>query len=340
MSLVNPNLAIVIPTYKRAHLVKELLADLSHQSILPTLCVIVDGAPEENNVVDYLAHQSQAHFEKIIYVPSNHPNAPFQRYLGAQIAKEFSLIIFFDDDVRLFDNSTIQKIIDPFKWNERFVVGVTPSIEFPTRKPAYARKTNHSPGSLTPVGDRILPASSDNYAAVDWLRGGVMAYRTQALLPEIFNEAVFALSHIRCGLGVDDTFLSRQVSKYGELLLANCTSVQHPDLDISRAYPSRGYQLAYARAYSRRFINDHFRITRPPYVFDRFLLLKSYIGNNMLNFFRFLIDPSHHHFSYAWGYLHGSLRGVFRKPTVKNLTPQINWLKDAEIALSRSIELK
>jgi GT2 family glycosyltransferase len=336
---IDPDLAVVIPTYKRPHLLQRLLADLMCQSVVPGLCVVVDGAPESGDVLFMLNELVASQPWQTTYIPSNHANAPYQRYLGAEIAKEYKWVIFFDDDIRVHESDVIEKIIEPFLWRNRSIVGVSPRIDFPSRSLIQKKtRNNYLPGSVTPVGDRVLPFDDGSaYVTVAALRGGVMAYRLKALLSVMFCEDAFAMSHIRCGLGVDDTFLSRQVGQFGELLYASCVRVEHPDTDVSRAYPASSYNLAYARAYSRRFINDHFRVNRLPTLSDRYFLLKNLLGNVSLGFWRAFQTMDKVQLAYAWGYLRGALRAFLQEPTSKNLTPGINWRVDAEQALVRGI---
>ena len=41
--------------------------------------------------------------------------------------------------------------------------------------------------------------------------------------------------------------------------------------------------------------------------------------------------------SYTWGHSRGALRGLLQKPTARNLTPQINWRRDADAALKNLV---
>ena len=163
-----------------------------------------------------------------------------------------------------------------------------------------------------------------------------MAYSMRALSEECFSEDLFALDHIRCGLG-EDTFLSRKVRSTGQLLLAFCAQFEHPDDDLPKSYPYQADKLGYASAYSRRLLNDHYRGFNPPRVPDRFALVKSYLGTVCLNWWRAVTGPKRHRFAYAWGYSRGTLRGLLQKPTARNLTPQINWRRDADAALKNLV---
>src|SRR5690606_9640613 len=102
---------------------------------------------------------------------------------------------------------------------------------------------NHaSPGGLTVTGHRILPdRDQQDYMDIDWLRGAVMAFDFKAIEHNPYYPDVFAMGHIRCGLGVDDTFVSRWAGQHGRLLMAFNAVFHHPDQDNSRAYPDKGF---------------------------------------------------------------------------------------------------
>ncbi len=336
-------LAVVIPTYKRALLLKYLITDLLMQTTLPDELIVVDGDSKSTEVNSMLM-QFQFPINMVVkYIPSNHGNAPYQRFLGVESIGDCEWVIFIDDDIRLIQNDSIEKLTAPFTWNDRFIVGITPRIVFPSRNlsagvlPKWrilrfmGSSFGIAPGGLTPSGDRIMPTNTGNdYEIVQWLCGGVMSYRKSGLRKVVFSEDVFALSEIRCGLGADDTYLSRCVGLGGELLYAHCVSVQHPDSDSSKAYPADMRQLAYARAYSRRFLNDHYRLREKPLLSDRIALLKSYLWNIIINWGWLLIDLRAARFMYAWGYMMGALRGLIQSPRARTLTPRINWIDDSK----------
>ena len=353
----SPRLVIVVPTYKRTTLLRRLLEDISLQMVQPQAVVIVDGDPASGEVLQMLANMSLPAAWRIVYQPSNHANAPFQRYLGWRVALEFGgdVLLYFDDDLRLHKPDAIAKVITPFTWDESDVLGVTADIKFgdvsrlpdteALRNPQsrlwyvlvklFGSSTHVPPGGLSPVGHRQLPVreKQDEYAVVQWLRGGVMAYRMEAIDKGCFSEDAFAMAHIRCGLGVDDTALSRDIGSNGKMLIAFETGIEHPDDDTPKAYPYRARKLAYATAYSRRFLNDVYRNPAPPTLSDRLALLKNYVGVTAFAWLRAVTSFKAYRFAYAWGYTQGAMRGLVQKPTAKNLTPHIDWWADAEKAL-------
>lgn len=349
--------ALCIPTYKRTFLLHFLLKDISLHSKQPRALVIVDGDPVSGEVMKMLTGAALPATWRVIYVPSNHANLAYQRYLGWRVAKETDcdVLLYFDDDLRLPQPDIIERLIAPFAL-DKTVVGVTaPSdtgslakfedtealrdsknllLLFMARYFGSYRKT--PPGGLTPVGHRRWPDQNNHkdYAPVQWLQGRVMAYRMNALDQTCFSEDLFAVYSARLGKG-EDTFLSRQVGAKGTLLMAFNTRVEHPDADTPKAYPYRARKLAYATAYSRRFLNDHYRSPAPPTLSDRLALLKNYVGVTAFAWLRAITSFKMHRFAYALGYTQGAIRGLLQKPTAKNLTPHIDWWADAEEALAR-----
>jgi glycosyltransferase involved in cell wall biosynthesis len=352
-------LSICIPTYKRSHLLERLIHDLSLQTVQPDALIVVDGDPEAGDVLRMLSDFEQPEGWRVIYVPSNHSQVSYQRYLGWKTAtglkaEGFGVFVYIDDDIRIHEPDTLDKIIAPLLWEDRHVVGVTPQIQSPEDDESPIKDIIKIPrrskppllavlfgshrstplGGLSPGGHRLVQENNgQDYVSIDWLRGGVMAFRLDAMTENTFSEDLFAVDHIRCGLG-DDTFISRRVGTRGELLLAFCAAVEHPKADVSRAYPYQPRRLAYTRAYSRRFLNDHYRDFDPPRISDRFALVKAYIGTTILNWLRALRSFRAYYYAYAWGYMLGAIRGLVQAPTAKNLTPEIDWWEDAERALA------
>ena len=357
---------ICIPTYKRTGLLEILLNDITQQSVIPHTIIIVDGYPSSKDVLPMLErYKANITIKSVVYIPSNHGNLSYQRYLGYRAAKiqHNNYLLYLDDDLRIFQRDAIEKLLSPMIITAEIVGSssmirngeldnkfadfpalldrskVSSSLTFWTRWLGASRDIQ--PGGLTPIGDRVPPkrTGEEVFSPVQWLRGGVMLYRMDALNQECFSDDLFALYHIRCSKG-EDTFLSRRVMNNGKLIYHFDVIIDHPNSDLPRTYPITAYHLAYATAYSRRFLNDHYRVTEMPHFSDGLALVKSYLGNNLINLIRALMHPRRHRFAYAWGYFIGSLRGILQKPTAKNLTPEIDWWKDAEEALHNIVVIK
>lgn len=347
------SLVICIPTYKRPQLLSQLLADLAQQSQQPEAVIIVDGDTGSDDVRDMLQQAALPTDWQLFYLPSNHGNLSYQRYLGwlaAHTHLDADVLLYFDDDLRIKQPDAVEKITAPLF--AQTAVGVTADIVFPGKDPdqpaagtparfkrlrrlmrALGSGNQTPPGDLSPAGHRKLPENTNaDYVPVRWLRGGVMGYRLDALREDCFSDDLFALDHIRCGLG-EDTFLSRRVGTRGALLVAFCVAVEHPVTVVS-TYPQQARRLAYARAYSRRFLNDHYRDFDPPQVADRWALLKSYLGVTLSSWLLALLSFKSYAYAYAAGYTLGALRGLMQAPTAHNLTPAIDWWQDATNALA------
>lgn len=354
-------LSICICTYKRPALLNILIQDIDSQSILPGDLIVVDGDPDSGEVKDVLLKADR--IKSIVYLPSNHPNLAYQRYLGWRIAceSEAHYLLYLDDDLRIRKADALSRLLEPMEKDPR-VVGVTADtvtgqIGALASEPILGKSKNRGkwtdklieifgsgrnipPGGLTPSGHRRIPLRhAEGFTEVQWLQGRVMLYRMSALTSECFSKDLFALDHIRCDLG-EDTYLSRQVGAKGTLLFGFDLGLDHPNADLPKCYPIEAEKFGYARAYSRRFLNDHYRVTHSPHLSDRLALFKSYVGNTLLNWMRVISSHEDNDAAYARGYTMGALRGIFQKPTARNLTPEIDWWEDAEKALAQAVVIQ
>ena len=359
----NYNFCICICTYQRSQLVSNLIDDLFKQTLVPAYLIVVDGDPNSGEVRNMLQRKNCPANCQIYYLPSNHGNLAYQRYLGWRAAhmRDVNYLLYLDDDLRIYQPDTLETLISPMV-RDIEVVGITAKpetgdvqekfAEHPVlldrdnadKTPALARWFGASrltpPGGLTPFGERCPPVDSgDGYGSVEWLHGRVMLYRMTALGDDIFSEDLFAITHIHCGMG-EDTFLSHRVSHRGKMLLSFHSNFLHPHDALPNSYPIRAKKLGYAVAYSRRLLNDYYRGAPPsPRFSDRTTLIKSYLGNIYFAWWNSILRPASHRFAYAWGYTLGAIRGMFQKPIAKKLTPNINWRQDAEQALGKQVKI-
>lgn len=336
------------------HLLRLLAEDLLQQTMTPASLIIVDGDPASGDVCAELADIEFSDANKVTYIPSNHANLAYQRYLGWRAAANAGadILVYFDDDQRIYQADVLEWLTKPFLEDNDIVgVGCYSRVPESGHDPAMAhlvaKKESHwlvkqfgsqrilrlQPGQLTPVSHRVgLVDDGHNYVVTDWLQGRIMAYRMSAISRETFSEDLFALTHVNCGLG-EDTFLSRRVGARGKLLYTFRAIVDHPNADTPKAYPHETYRYAYAATYSRRFLNDYYRVYDPPTLADRWALLKSYAGNSLLSWMQVARKPTKTNFALARGTTLGAIHGLTRPPTAKRLTPEIDWWGDAEDAL-------
>lgn len=346
------NFCVVICTYKRPATLMKLIGDLLLQTAKPEKLIIVDGDPGSGEVKRHLKELGVWPGLNFFYIGSRYANLAYQRYLGWLAARRHKTrhLVYFDDDLRLLDADILETLV--VKLARDGLAGLT--AETLTGSPErfadyeilreqregkmdffsrfgmrFGSGGSLTPGSLSPSGTRIqLP---EGQAAVDtvWLYGRVMAYDLRYLTQECFSEDLFALTHVRCGLG-EDTFLSHRVAAKGRLQLLRGLKILHPDDDLPNSYPIRSYSFGYASAYSRRLLNDDYRFPREPFWKDRAALLYAYLGNVLVALARFLFSPSLQRINFLRGYFMGALKGLFVKPTARNLSPGIAWFKDAD----------
>jgi len=317
----------------------------------------VDGDPDSGEVWRLLNSYDDL---SIVYIPSNHANISYQRYLGWRAARneQSSIILYLDDDLRINQANSIELLITPLKEQNNRIIGSTAPIIFPDAPPDklrdskikgltrrlsrlfYSRISLSEDDiiSITPIGSRkgFITGISNSYPHLNWAYGGVMAYKMHALNESCFLKDSFALHEIGCGIG-EDTLISHIASYKGDIILVREAKFTHPNADQTRAYPRDPYRYGYAYAYSRRLINDHFRY--PPSIGDRLFLITSYLTGNLSNFVDMITLRNDYTTRYAKGYFRGSIRGLFQRPKANKLTPEINWEKDAETAISNGLKL-
>lgn len=362
MSAVQDDFALCICTYRRTEFLGRLLQDVLHQTLLPGILIIVDGDPSSGSVLSLLKEGQFPEQMKTQWLPSDHANLPYQRYLGwLAVQKEsLSYFIYLDDDLRIKHPDAFKRIIEPLTRADENVVGVTtelihglPSDDRTTALTTVSTQIGSNsllvkwfgaakdiqPGGLSPSGHRRMPLSnSEGLAEVDWLTGGVMAYAFKAMSNRCFSEDLFAVYALKSGKG-EDTILSRRVGTAGKLYYLFGDYFEHPGSALPVAYSTEPFQYGFTLAYSRRMLNDEYRPYRSPLFSDRVALVKSYFGTAMLNWWRALKSPSLRQIQYAAGYSLGALKGLARRPSARTITPHIDWHADADAALSNTVTI-
>lgn len=350
---------LAIPTYRRAQILAGLIQQVCRQTLLPASVIVIDGDPSSGEVWNQLCAALPLPFP-CRYVPSNYGNLAYQRYLGWRAAQQDNAdcLLYLDDDMILPHHDTLRVFWEPLATPDSPYVALTAPIDMGNdnspaltslaavrersqqraweqklfRRFGLSRQTQ--PGGLTPAGNRLPPDPSEQGCVpVQWLRGGVMAFKMSALTQEIFTDDLFAITQHRCGLG-EDTILARRMLSQGTLGYNSRAVFGHPHLDAPQAYPTRAFQLGYATAYSRRLINDNYRGLAAPHWKDRLALLRGWAGTSLLTGLRAIRHPRAHRFAYLAGYVRGVIQGIVRAPRAARLTPQIRWWEAAEQALA------
>jgi len=140
----------------------------------------------------------------------------------------------------------------------------------------------------------------------------------------------------RMGKG-EDTILALRIKSNQRIFYVTGAKFFHPKNE-STAFPTDPCHNGLAIAYSRRLIFDNYLLNNAEVCKRNLKLLRLYLGQNISNFFS-LIPFSKRKYLYYVGFLVGSLR-AFSKTYCQNLTPDIDWWKDAEEALQHAIILQ
>lgn len=339
---------ICICTYDRTELLRDLISDLLNQETQISQLIIVDGNPKNNTVLEMLHSLKYRNIGRIIYCPSNHPNIAYQRYLGWKLSKGCEYLIYFDDDLRIYNQLFISNILRPFTWTQEGVVCVT-AVTKQDNKAKNNKKNrflNICPrrfapksGSISVLGDRVFPKEMSGYQIVDWVQGRVMAYRQKYLSSDCFPEDIFTLFERRLGMG-EDTIISRYVKSMGDFYCAFDVEVYHMGFENPKAYSTDPYNWGRTVAISRMAMIHHFRGHEGPKFLDYLILFKRFIAGFFLSWLRVVVSRfSVYEVLYAKGYTRGIRESLYYRQTINNLNKDINWQKDAEEALTSQVVL-
>lgn len=352
MSINNKN-AICICTFRRPKALITLLNDIQKQDKVSAILIIVDGDPKSGAILGELSRASDSFFAEIVYIPSVHANLAFQRSLGWEYSRRrgFEKLLYLDDDLRIINSAAIITLFTGL--DIPGVVGVTSEIiyaevgwELKSEKPPINKKkdlsrktnsSNYSNGGYVPTGHRVAAKqlSDEKYCEVSWMYGPVMLYTVNALEPKDFSLDLFSLSEIGYGRG-EDTYLSRRLLPKGKIIYFFNVGIIHPMDSPSYFNVKDPFHRERSLAYSRRFLNDNYRILDKPTVTDRLYLLRSYIWNNFSRFLQIFKMLNQTSIKIFTGYFVGSMMGLFIQPRSERLTPKIDWLGDVEMSLRSS----
>lgn len=355
---MSSGLSVCIATYRRPKQLINLLTDLTAQHFRPRRLIVVDGDPSSGAVAGALSTFPGDPQTEFLYLPSSHASLPYQRFLGWRAAWDSEWLLYLDDDLRIADHAFTQKLIRPLKDG---CAGVTCPIEFgdpatagltfqtdiarlTARGPGWWHKFFHlgrtAKGGLSPAGHRRMPVDSGSeYETLEWLSGGVMAFRADAISGDCFPETGFALFRARRGTG-EDLVLARHVRNAGPLAMAWCTRVRHPYEVPTNFGPQSYFPLGLTMAYGERYVNDHFRGNFPVPFRERLFLVRSLTGNLLLSWARIISHRRLSNLMYSAGYMVGMLRALVYFPRSRAFAPGIVWAKDAERDLASARQMQ
>ena len=116
-----PNISIVTPTYRRPREVRELLENISRQSILPAELILVDGASSDDTATEIVVNEIKDDFPFNVTYIRHSGGTAIQRNVGIEAAKG-TFIALIDDDVRL-EPDFLKTVIDVFQEDLKHNIG-------------------------------------------------------------------------------------------------------------------------------------------------------------------------------------------------------------------------
>jgi hypothetical protein len=342
--MTSADFCLCVATYRRPLHLSLLLGDVLAQHLRPGSVVIADGDPGSGEVAALL--QSFSGDMALTYVPSSHASLPYQRCLAWQTSKDSRWLLYLDDDIRIKNPDFTREMLRPL---EDGAAAVTCPIMFgdparsgltyqlavnvlTARGPRLWHKLfnlgSTPPGGVSPTGHRRMPYCAGmggtavrDYAPVEWLSGGVMALRTEAVTRACFPDIAFALFQARRGTG-EDLVIARHVRQSGPLVMALHTSADHPSEVPTNFGPQAYFPLGVTMALGERFVNDAFRGSAAPPWGDRLFLCRSLAGTLLLNLWRTLWQPSKMRLLYGAGFAWGGAAGALSISSLAGTCPR------------------
>jgi GT2 family glycosyltransferase len=249
--------ALVIPTYKREHILLRCLRLGAAQTRLPKEIIVVDASPDYEKTRDLVTHEFGDTIPQIqlIYVKANRASLPAQRNQGIKLSSA-DVLFLIDDDSLMYpdcaeevmkiyeaDTKTIIKGISPIAVPEppdlqdlagqpeqqQGAIAVKPRQTFLRRFIKFILKTDETyflPYDRDyPVHELPQEISNFNVGSIQVMAGYTMTFRREILQKELFNEV---LDRYAAG---EDQDLSYRVSRYGPIL--NAVNARLCHLEIS-----------------------------------------------------------------------------------------------------------
>jgi len=114
-------ISVVTPTFQRPDEVRDLIANLKEQSLLPFELVLIDGTPSEDRETALVVEELSKSSPFPIRYSKWQRGTAVQRNRGIDLAAG-DFIAFIDDDVRL-DSDFLEKIGDVFERDSAITIG-------------------------------------------------------------------------------------------------------------------------------------------------------------------------------------------------------------------------
>lgn len=130
---MNNLISIIIPTFNRAHLIKDTIESIRSQSYTNWECLIIDGGSTDNSdsiIPDFFQTDIRFNYIKCPVNSKKGPNT--SRNYGYHLAKG-KFIYFFDSDDRLLPNA-FETYINSFDEETNVVIAQLEKVDFTTNR--------------------------------------------------------------------------------------------------------------------------------------------------------------------------------------------------------------
>jgi len=228
---------LIICTYNRSEKVINLVRQISEcNPQLPDNIIVVDASDTED--------QKLMKANNIVYIHSNHKNQPFQRYLGAYMAKN-EILVFMDDDIEIIRKDLFTLTLKPYSKDQ--IIASTCLIDYDN--PVGAKLHNKfsikiydklprwmstllgnyvpAPGKISFLGFSGPFTKRDQY--VEYLNGPYFSVRKDCFL-KTYSNMLLELYEQKLGKG-EDKSISILLNEFGNLYLTGETCIAHPATD-------------------------------------------------------------------------------------------------------------
>jgi len=229
--------SVCIPTHERHALLARCLTSLLQQARLPDEVVVADSSTTETASEVALQWAQRFQHIKFTYVRTQGRSVMRNRW-EAFFRSSGDLILFADDDIR-FTEDAMAQLYTTFEVHPE-IAGAGFKIYYeasPRGRPIrrhfrdwWLGNTSNpanslSTGGLSTFGKNCVEAGA---IPVQWLSGGAMCFRREALTSVGQMTGIDDLFNLRIGVS-EDIVLSRQVGLTGPLMLLTQPLAWHPD---------------------------------------------------------------------------------------------------------------
>ncbi|MBP9185557.1 MAG: glycosyltransferase [Bacteroidia bacterium] len=229
---MNLTFDVVITTYNRPEHIVKFCKEILQCSPKPNKLIVIDSSDATNK-------ELQSNTE-VIYRKSSHKSQPYQRYVGYLVSSA-DILVFFDDDLEIKDNSLFETIANTFIKNKD-LIGLGLGIDYHNPISTTLIKPSHNifntilkvlrpkilPGQITRFGQTAaLPQKNID---TTFLPGPNMCFNRN-MLEDVFDETMFALFEKKMGMGEDKVISMRVAAKGKMMYLGEKTYLYHPPIE-------------------------------------------------------------------------------------------------------------